>query len=180
MFYPPGVCGQTQCLSHHPWWLSRNRWDFNPKTLVYWFNWSCPLNIEYHPVNLVLCWIHHSHYDPLIQGSLCILCSGIELILFKSFDFLHFRMLEPYSQQHFWQLSFAIAGEVTISTSITSLDPLRRYGLNDEQLQELLGRAGVEPNGLAFTVGPVGELVFLWAGDGWNPRHFGLFYSHFV
>ena len=28
----------------------------------------------------------------------------------------------------------------------------RRYGLTDEQLQELLGRAGAEPNGLAFTV----------------------------
>ena len=49
------------------------------------------------------------------------------------------------------------AGELTISTSITSLDPLRRYGLNDERLQELLGRAGAEPNGLAFTVGELGN-----------------------
>ena len=47
-----------------------------------------------------------------------------------------------------------------------------RYGLTDEQLQELLGRAGAEPNGLAFTVGELGIFAAGDAGDGWNPRTF--------
>lgn len=63
---------------------------------------------------------------------------------------------------------------------MTSLDPLRRYGLNDEQLQELLGRAGVEPNGLAFTVGPVGELVFFGGWRWVESKEFSTILSHFV
>lgn len=45
-------------------------------------------------------------------------------------------------------------------------DGSTRYGLSEDQLQELLGRAGAEANGLVFTV-----RVAQWKGGGdWKHR----------
>lgn len=62
------------------------------------------------------------------------------------------NLLDRYMEDGYCVVTFPMRIDLIMTLVYRAVSPMDRYGLNDEQLQELLGRAGVEPNGLAFTV----------------------------
>eukprot|EP00435_Cladocopium_sp_Y103_P000488 s4524_g1.t1 len=59
---------------------------------------------------------------------------------------------DRYMEDGYCVATFPMRIDLIMTLVYRAVSPMDRYGLNDERLQELLGRAGAEPNGLAFTV----------------------------